>query len=176
MASLRKLASDMEAQLDQLFVQLYGELRRLAHHRVRSKPAAITTTALVHECFERMHQAGCDERERAHFLGYAARAMRSVLVDDARRRLSQRRGDGATHLSFEDQQPELDKADELLKVHESLDALDRHDPRLRQIVEMRYFGGLSDREISQAIGVAERTVQREWHKARRLLHALMVTP
>jgi RNA polymerase sigma factor (TIGR02999 family) len=162
--------------LEKLVALLYDELRGLARQKLRGGRATLLdTTALVHECFERMRQAGSLlATDRAQFLAYASRAMRSVVVDHARRRLSQRRGGGAPHVELDDELDLVPGQDqEVLRVHEALEELSNHDRRLRQVVEMRYFGGLTEEEIAAALGVTERTVRRDWEKARLLLYAVM---
>jgi RNA polymerase sigma factor (TIGR02999 family) len=168
-----ELAS-VQPSLRHMFSQFYNELLDVAHKQTYGKTTTLTRTALVHECFERMQQAGCEARERTHFLGYAARTMRSVVVDDMRRKLSQRRGDGAVHLPFQESIDAEHADEDTRRVHDALAALQQHDPRLRRIVDLRFFAGLDDKEIGQALGVSVRTVQREWDKARRMLQALIV--
>jgi RNA polymerase sigma factor (TIGR02999 family) len=109
--------------------------------------------------------------DRAHFLAYTARAMRSIIVDFARGRLRERRGGDAVHQTLNteliDGLPTGD--DQIVQVHEALEELARRDPRLVQVIEMRYFVGLSEKEIADALALTERTVRRDWEKARLLL-------
>lgn len=160
--------------LNRLFAELYGELHEMARSRVR-RHAPITvldTTALLHESYLRLVKVGAlSVSNRAHFLAYAARVMRSIIVDFARQRLSDRRGGGAVELPFDTQageQPPTPEAD-VVRVHDALEQLAAADVRLVRLVEMRYFGGLTEGEIAEALGVSERTVQRDWEKARLLL-------
>jgi RNA polymerase sigma factor (TIGR02999 family) len=132
----------------------------------------LDTTALVHEAWLRLSGAeGKDFPDRRHFLAYAAQAMRSVVIDLVRARQAERRGGGQAHLTLNTAIAELTPQgdDDVLRVHEALDELALLEPRLAQVVEMRYFGGLLEQEIAQALGVTERTVQRDWQKARLFL-------
>jgi len=158
---------------DELFEALYPELRRLAHSRLaRGRQTLMETCALVNECYVRFVNAGRVElREREHFLAYAAQAMRSIIVDYARERTADKRGGNFEHTEL---RTELDAAlpegaDQIVRVHDALLELESRDARLAKVVEMRYFGGLSETEIAQALGVTERTVRRDWEKARLLL-------
>ncbi len=159
-----------------LFQLLYPELRRAAHARLRGgADALLDTTALVHESYERL--AGTPRlswADRSHFLAYAARAMRSVLVDLARERLAERRGGGAPHLALTTglgEQLGAPDTPELVRVHEALEELAQIEPRLAQGVELRYFGGLSNEEIAAALDISLRTVERDWERARSFLYA-----
>jgi RNA polymerase sigma factor (TIGR02999 family) len=162
------------AAADQVVAQLYGDLQRLARRHVRQAGhlTLLDTTALVHEAWMRLAGSqGADFPDRRHFLAYAAQAMRSVVIDLVRARQAERRGGGQQHLTLDtaiaDQIPQGD--DDLLRVHEALDELAQVEPRLAQVVEMRYFAGLREQEIAEALGVTERTVQRDWQKARLFL-------
>lgn len=133
----------------------------------------LDTTALVHEAWLRL--AGAHGRQdfpdRRHFLAYAARVMRNVVIDLVRARQAQRRGGDQQRLTLNTAVAELlpQSDDDILRVHEALDELAEMEPRLAQVVEMRYFGGLLETEIAAALGVTERTVQRDWQKARLFL-------
>lgn len=159
---------------DRAYALLYADLRRLAHSRLRrsAELTLLDTTALVHESYLRLN-GPADPRfaDRNHFLAYAARVMRSVVVDLVRARLAECRGGGAEHVSLNTTMVGHSAApsDEVLRVHEALEELAAVDPRLASVVEMRYFAGLTEAEIAQALGVTERTVQRDWHKARLFL-------
>lgn len=172
-------AREGDAQaVDALFTQLYPELRRVAHARLHGGgDALLDTTALVHESYERLAgQAGLSFADQSHFLAYAARAMRSVLVDAVRERLAERRGGGAAHLALTTGLGErLAATDEpeLLRVHEALQELAAIEPRLAQVVELRYFGGLANDEIAAALAVGLRTVERDWERARSFLFAAL---
>ena len=161
--------------VEQLFEVLYSELRALAHRQLRDSPSTmLNTTALVHECYERMQRAGTIAgRENGQFLAYASRAMRSVLVDHARARIAGRRGGGAAHIELDSALDQPVEDEQILRVHDALKDLEARDAELAQVVEMRYFGGLSDREIAEVLSVTDRTVRRRFEKARVLLLALM---
>ena len=153
---------------------LYEDLRRIARARLRVHRTLtlLDTTALVHESFLRFANLGTlNVEDRGHFLAYAARAMRSVIVDLVRQKQAQRRGGGDRAVTLDTGVAELSmRSDEdVLRVNEALDDLAKVDPRAAQVVELRYFGGLADHEIAQALGVTERTVYRDWKKARVML-------
>jgi RNA polymerase sigma factor (TIGR02999 family) len=159
--------------LDQLIPVVYDELKRLARHRLHADDPAVTlsTTELVHEAFLKL-AAGSDTgwESRAHFFGAASRAMRQVLVDFARRRNASKRGGGVEHLTLGEGDAALEiELDEILAVDDALVQLERVDPRLRTIVELRFFGGRPESEIAQMLGVSTRTIEREWLKARLVL-------
>jgi RNA polymerase sigma factor (TIGR02999 family) len=160
------------------FALLYDDLRRLARARLRPHQTMtlLDTTSLVHESYMKLVGAqALPVEDRHHFFAYASRVMRNVIVDFARAKLAERRGGGAEHVALNtaigDQlaAPENDA----VRVHEALDVLAQADARLAQVVEMRYFGGLSEAEIADALGLSERTVRRDWEKARLLLLAAM---
>ena len=157
-----------------VIAMLYGELQQLARSRLRrsAEMTLLDTTALVHESYLRIQQAGKpDFADRRHFLAYAAKAMRNIVIDIARARQADRRGGGAQHVPLDTQIGDSValEDDEILRVHEALQELAIVDERLGQVVEMRYFGGLSEAEIAECLGVTERTVQRDWQKARLFL-------
>ncbi len=162
--------------LARLFEILYDDLRRVARARLRGGApiTLLNTTGLVHESYERL--AGLDRLDvstRAHFMAYASRAMRSVIVDAARQRNAERRGGGAAHVTLTTDMGESlsDNQPDVLRVHEAVDELAHIEPRLAQVVEMRHFGGLEYDEIAEALGVSKRTVERDWERARSFLYA-----
>ena len=166
------------AKVDELLPVLYQELRQLARARLSSGGRNITldTTALVHESFLRLQKAGHLElADRDHFLAYAATTMRSIVVDSIRRRRTERRGGDVVHVTLGTQAAaELGASEEeILEVHNALDFLAKVNPRLAQVVEMRYFLGLPDEEIGAALGASGRTIRREWERARLLLSSIM---
>jgi RNA polymerase sigma factor (TIGR02999 family) len=167
------------AAFDGLFSILYPELRRIAHLRLAGnvRDTLMGTTSLVHDCYLKFSQA---ERltpgDRVHFLSYAATVMRSIVVDAVRAGQAERRGGDAVHVPVDtgvaDSVPD-NARQEILDVHAALEDLGKLDQRLVRVVEMRYFGGMKEAEIAQALGVTDRTVRRDWEKARLLLaHAL----
>ena len=158
--------------LDQLMPVVYDELKRLAHHRLcASDPGAtLSTTELVHEAFLKLAAGSSEWENRAHFFGAASHAMRQVLVDFARRRNADKRGGGLEHVSLGEGDVALDiELDEILAVDQALAELERVEPRLRTIVELRFFAGLGEREIAAMLGVSTRTIERDWIKARLVL-------
>jgi RNA polymerase sigma factor (TIGR02999 family) len=157
-----------------LFEATYPELRRLARARLRSggRSALLDTTSLVHEWYVRFVRGGRVRlADRTHFMRYAGRAMRSVIVDFARRRNAARRGAGAAHESLDRQAAEgvASGEEQILRVHEAVEELARLEPRMAQVVKLRYFVGLTEGEIASALGLADRTVRRDWEKARLFL-------
>jgi len=165
--------------LDRLFGVVYPDLRRLARARLRGRMAEadLGTTALVHECYLKMHATRrLEASDRSRFFAYVAMAMRSIIVDLARERATQRRGGAFSHVEFDtdhDLPGDLRDAAQILRIHEALEEIGHHDRRLSQVVEMRYFGGYEDEEIAQALEVSVRTVRRDWQKARLLLTAAL---
>jgi RNA polymerase sigma factor (TIGR02999 family) len=161
-----------------LFPLLYNELRRLARSRLASggRHTLLDTASLVHEAFLRMQrEGGVSLNDREHFLAYAATTMRSVVIDFVRRRNADRRGGGVEHVTLDTRAAEqLGASDgEILAVHDALETLAKVVPRLVSVVEMRYFAGLSDAEIASALGLSDRTVRRDWDRARLLLAVML---
>jgi RNA polymerase sigma factor (TIGR02999 family) len=163
---------------DALFTAAYGELRKLARSRLRDggRNTMLDTSVLVHESYLRCLNGGpLRSSERRAFFAYASQVMRTVIIDDVRERQAQRRGGDWQRLTldtaFSDSLPAGEN--ELLRVHDALDVLAQAEPRLAKVVEMRYFGGYTEAEIGQALEVNERTVRRDWDKARLLLRALL---
>lgn len=143
-----------------------------ARLRAGGRNTLLDTSSLVHESYLRFAGAWhLQLRDRSHFMRWAGRVMRSVIVDFARRRLAARRGGDMTRLTLTtalDSQALHGEA-EIVRVHEALDEMALHDPRMAAIVEMRYFAGMTETEIAEAVGVGERTVRRDWEKARLFL-------
>ena len=168
-------SGDVQA-VDKLFAALYEELHRIAHLQLR-RNAPVTlldTTSLVHESFLRLLKAGSlKPSDRAHFLGYSARAMRSIVVDAVRRRMTERRGGNLVHLDVDAARDVAHNPgeDEIMRVNDALNELARVDERLVRVVEMRYFAGMQEQEVADALGVSVRTVARDWEKARLFLAA-----
>jgi len=163
---------------DALLPLLYDELRHLARARLSSGGRNVTldTTALVHESFLRLQKAGhLEVADRDHFLAYAAASMRSIVVDAIRRRRSERHGGNVVHVTLGTHAAsELGASEEeILEVHDALGFLAKVNTRLAQVVEMRYFLGLTDAEIAAALGMTDRTVRRDWERARLLLASMM---
>nr|WP_316644006.1 ECF-type sigma factor [uncultured Roseateles sp.] len=162
----------------QRFVQHYDALKRLAKSRLRRHETftLLDTTALVHESFMRLVASDQVRAEdKAEFLAYAAQVMRSVIVDHARARLALRRGERAEHLPLDTGLGERLCVAEtrVLEVNEALQVLEQSEPRLARVVEMQFFGGMTEIEIAESLGVSDRTVRRDWEKARLLLQVAL---
>jgi len=175
---IRRVNADEPGARDQLFAAAYAELRKLARSRLRDggRNTVLDTTALVHESYLRFLTAGqLRSDDRRAFFAYASRVMRSVIIDAVRERQAERRGGDLDRMTLNTQL--LDKLpaaeDELLQVNEALEALALAEPRLAKVVEMRYFGGYTEVEIAEALDLTERTVRRDWDKARLLLGAML---
>jgi RNA polymerase sigma factor (TIGR02999 family) len=171
LAELRKGAP--EAQ-EELFRLIYGELRRLADSYMRNQPSdhTLQPTALVNEAYLRlMRGADAPWNDRAHFLTAAARAMRSILVDFARRRKAQKRGGGRGKVTL-DESAHAGKhpSAEVVAVHDALEKLEEVDPQGSRIVELRFFGGLSMEEAARILEISEATAYRSWNLARSWLY------
>jgi RNA polymerase sigma factor (TIGR02999 family) len=161
-----------------MFPLLYEELRRLARSRLAAggRNTLLDTHALLHESFMRLQQAGhADLADREHFLAYAATTMRSIVVDHVRRRKAERHGGDVAHVTLNTAvADELGSSeDEVLDIHDALETLGKVEPRLVQVVEMRYFAGLSEVEVAGALGITDRTVRRDWERARLLLAGML---
>ena len=171
--------NDVPQAVNRLFDVLYKDLRRVANARLHANGRApdMSPTVLVHETYERLvHLQSLQVSDRRQFFTYAATVMRSVIVDMARARLAERRGGGLADIQINTLMEAslaspLD--DSVVQIHEALDQLAAVEPRLAQVVELRYFGGLSMVEIAEALELTERTVARDWTKARSLLAAML---
>ena len=156
-----------------LFELVYDELRRLAASLMRRERAEHTLqlTELVHEAFLRLTGAtGIEWQDRAHFMGIAARAMRQILVDHARRHRAAKRGGGLTRVTLSGAEPAApEEAAEILDLHEALERFAALDRRAAQVVELRVFGGLSVQEVAHLLEVSPRTVDGDWAVARMWL-------
>ena len=173
LAVVVRQAALMESSVQNPFHVLYEELRRLAHRRLRGEHPGHTlgTTGLVHETYLRLAGAPGDEwRDRVHFFAVASQTMRRILVDYARRHGALRRGGGLQRVSLTDQATVAERSDMLLALDAALERLATLNPRLSQVVECRYFGGLTVEETAQVLGVTPRTVERDWAKARCWLY------
>lgn len=170
---LRARDGDREV-MDRLFGQVYDELRRVAHHALRAERTGhtLSTTGLVHEAyFKLVDQTRVEWRDRGHFFGVAARAMRQILVEYARRRGAVKRGGRVRVVALEDGLvPAEERAEALLAVDEALTRLAGHDPAMALVVECRFFAGLSEEETAEATGTSLRTVQRQWRRAKAWLY------
>ena len=153
---------------------VYDELKRQARFLMaRERPNhTLQPTALVHEAFMKLsEQSGIDWKNRSHFYGFASRIMRQILVDHARLHAAAKRGGKPIHFSLDDVQiPIEDRADSILALNEVLERLEEFDEKQAKLVEMKFFGGLSNQEIAESLDISERTVGREWQAARLWLY------
>lgn len=174
-ALLRKARDENDSSAIDLIVgALYPDLHRMAQAQL-AKNNTITlldTTSMVHEAYERLRSAARIEADcRGQFMAYASQVMRSIVVDFVRKRRAERRGGGAAHVTLStDLLDSGGSSDEdIERVNDALGELASVDQRLKQVVEMRYFGGFAEQEIGEALGVSERTVRRDWERAKLLL-------
>jgi len=176
---LGEAEAEVEGAKERLFAALYTELRQLAERQLRrAAGASVSPTTLLHEAYLGMAQGDAVFPDRARFMGYASRVMRGLIIDFARQRRAQKRGADFcitqidTKVAEQHAEPNAEEP-ELLQLSEALDALAVRDPRLAELVDLRYFCGFSLAEIAALRGVSERTVQRDWDKARGMLFQLM---
>jgi len=163
---------------DELFRMMYQDLRRLASSRLRRSEniTMLDTTALVHESYLRFqHQSDLGGMTQGQFLAYAARVMRFVVIDFVRQRHAERRGGDHLHVTLNTEVAESVSVrdDDVIRIHDAIEELAQVDDRLARIVEMRCFAGLDEMAIAQALGITDRTVRRDWQKARLLLKAVL---
>jgi len=183
---LRQLADGDREAFDRLLPLVYDELHHLAmHHRRRwSGDETLNTTAIVHEAYVRL--AGTPEpawHGQPHFMAVASRAMRHVLLDNARRRQRQKRGGARERIPWHDVEAALEgggnaveaRAEALIALDQVLRRLEQHDPRQSRIVECRFFGGMSIQETAVALGISSATVKRGWTMAQAWLHRELTT-
>lgn len=176
-AALRDIDTRDSSALDRAFSSFYPDLKRIAHARLRGSglQGQVQTTALVHDSYLKL--AGGPAREfpdRAHFLAYASRVLRSIVIDVVREVRAQRRGGDVDVVTLDTgiQEAAAEQVD-VEAVNDALEDLVKLDPGLARLVEMRFFGGLTEEEIAEALGVSGSTVRREWAKARSLLFTLL---
>jgi len=165
-----------ESAFESVVSLAYGELRRMAASfmRGRTKGNTLQPTALVHEAYLRLVQGGAPWESRAHFFGAAARAMRQVLVEHARRKSARKRAGGAVRVTFEDLEVHsAEPQSDLFALDEALTALARVDDRFTRVLELRYFGGFRLEEIADLTGRSLATVKRDWSYARAWLNDYM---
>jgi RNA polymerase sigma factor (TIGR02999 family) len=161
---------DEEAR-DELIPLVYEQLRRIAHHRLRGERAGHTlqTADLINEAYLRLVEQSVTWQSRAHFFGIAARLMRHILVDKARARHRLKRGGDLQQISLTAAEGAQLESANLLKLHEALENLAEVDPQRSQIVELRFFGGLTVAETAEVMGISTPTVERGWRAARAWL-------
>ena len=172
-ALLRAWRAGDSLALEQLTTLVYNELRRIASRYMRDERAGVTlqTTALVHETYLRlMDMANVDSEHRGQFFALAAQMMRRILVDAARERRSQKRGGEVVRCNLDECAVVSSEPDRfVLALNDSLDVLERLAPRQAKVVELRYFGGLTEEETAEAMSTSARTVRRDWQFARAWL-------
>ncbi|MEO8063415.1 MAG: ECF-type sigma factor [Pseudomonadota bacterium] len=162
---------------DRLFSLLYGELHRLAQRELRRNSAAtLSPTTLLHETFINVSERDLHFPDRSRFFAYAARAMRGLLIDYLRNRQAQKRGAGFEITSLPTEVPQVKEDFSVESLSSALDSLAQIDSRLAECVDLKFFCGFSFAEIAQMRAVSERTVQRDWDKARILLHRMLEEP
>jgi RNA polymerase sigma factor (TIGR02999 family) len=179
-AVTRALASaasgDRESQ-DRLWHLTYAELHQIAQrHLLGERPDhTLSATALVHEAYLKLvDQRDIDWQDRGHFFGVASNVCRRILVDHARRRLAQKRGGARIKVTLDPAMVAVHgQSDEILALNEALERLSELNERLAKIVECRYFGGLSEEQTAEALGISVRTVRRDWVKAKGLLYTML---
>lgn len=168
---------DREQAVDELSAEVYDELRALATHYLSAERPdhTLQPTALVHEAYVRLARSGRVEVQgRSHFVAIAARVMRQVLVDHARAHRAAKRGGAIPKVALFDAVARLEEpAIDLVALDEALSALAELDPRMCKLVELKYFGGLTNAEAAEVLGTSQRTVEREWSMARAWLHRRM---
>ena len=172
-ALLADLRAGDEAAVDAILPHVYAELQDMAHRQLRGEREGHTlnTTALVHEAYLKLvRQDQADWQNRAHFLSVAALAMRRILINYAKKRQAEKRGGGAVLATLEEGAVgHATRTDELLALDEALDRLAARSERQARVVELAFFGGLTQPEIGEALGIGEATVRRDWRMARAWL-------
>lgn len=170
---LRKWRDGDESAFDQLLPLIHDALHRLAHQYVNRERRVHTlqTTALVNEAYLRLvGQADVDWQSRAHFIAVSAQVMRHILVDYARRRASGKRGGGYLHITLDDEgAASVERSAELLALDDALTSLEKVHPRGCKLVELRYFGGMNNKEAADVLRISETTVERDWRLAKAWL-------
>lgn len=173
---LQRASQGDAGALGDVFQALYPDLKRIARARLYSQGRgnAMQTTTLVHESFLKLVEGKLARLEdRRHFFAYAAKTMRHLIIDNAREHLAERRGAGAEHVTMsaaEALAAGSGSDEQLLRVHEALGELEKIDPELAELVELRYFAGYTEPEVAELLGVNERTVRRRWDKGRAWLY------
>ena len=176
-AALQRIDASDTAELDRIFAACYPDLKRIAHARLRGSPLQghLQTTALVHDSYLKLSAGQARAYpDRLHFLAYASRTLRSIVIDIVREERALRRGGGLDLVTLDTAAVEgIAPSVDVETVNSALEELRKIDEPLARLVEMRFFGGMTELEIAEALGMSERTVRREWHKARALLLTLI---
>ena len=177
-ALLVELEAGKPHALDELIPLVYSELRSLAagYLQGEGEGATLQPTVLVHEAFIRLvDQRTATWQNRAHFFSVAARVMRRVIIDHARRRKAEKRGGGRLVTLDVESGGSIDEPGELIRIHEALEELEKLDERRARMVELRYFGGLTIEETAQVLGVSTVTVKRDWQLAKAWLQRALTS-
>jgi RNA polymerase sigma factor (TIGR02999 family) len=165
------------SELDQAFAAFYPELKKIAHARLRGSGlnGSIQTTALVHDSYVKLASSpGIEVGDRLQFFAYSSRVLRSIVVDLVREQRALRRGGDADIVTLDTAAGEgMPPSVDVETVDDALRDLEKLDATLARLVEMRFFGGMTEDEIAEALGVSVRTVSRDWKKARALLLTLV---
>jgi len=178
---LQRWSAGEDEAFERLLPLVYDDLRAIAHRRLEGERSdhTLQTTALVNEVYLRLVDADdVDWSDRAHFFAIASKVVRRVLVEHARKRDAEKRGGGVTHVQLTPAAAGEDPREqslEVLALDRALTALARRDPRLEQVVEHRFFAGLSVRETAEVLDVSTRTVERDWRRARTYLYRALAT-
>ena len=183
-SQVTKLLIDLESgdksAFESLVVLMYDDLRVLARRQLRIRGGMVTlhTSGLVHEAYLKLvDQTRLVWDDRGHFLAVYARVMHNILIDLARHNKAAKRGGNQVQVTMEDHYAVINtQADELLAVDEALVGLSRLDERLARVVECRFFAGLTEEETALALDISDRTVRRDWIKARTILHGMLGSP
>lgn len=169
---LKQAEAGEPQRLAAVFEALYPELRRLAASRLRGNDSTYSPTALVNEFYLRLNAGEpLSLASRRHFFAAAAKAMRWIVVDHARRGHAEKRGGGVGPVTLSERIAATTDSNEVLALHDGLEALDQVNPRQREVVELRYFIGLEFAEVAELLECSERTAKREWERARAFLYA-----
>ncbi|MBX2819529.1 MAG: sigma-70 family RNA polymerase sigma factor [Rhodothermaceae bacterium] len=179
---LKALQDGDESALDHLFVQVYDELHSMAHNKRKNwigKDYTLNTTALVHEAYMKlMEHSQHDWNSRAHFMGVAAKAMRHILINYAEKRRTKKRGGDLKKVSLEEERASIDdviemsdeQADKLLAIESAIKKLEKNNERQVRIIECKFFGGMTNDETAETLGISKATVKRDWAMAQAWLH------
>lgn len=175
LTQLLRAARDGDAQAgNRAYSLVFERLREAAHAQLRKRGtpgATLTPTALVNEAWLKLSAARYEIKDREHYLAIASGAMRQIVVDAARASVASKRGAGAVQVTLSDDLPGHSLDVNVLTLETALQRLEKLDARLAQVVQYRYFVGLTEEEIASVLGITDRTVRRDWRKARAFLHA-----
>lgn len=176
-ALLRLWGEGDESAQERLFPLIYEDLRRIArrHRRAMDSHQTLETTGLVHEAYLRLVDREQSEwRDRLQFFAMASRAVRSVVVDEARKRLAAKRGGDRVRVPLDDSDVEIaDPLEEIVEIHEALDRLAERSPRMARVIECRFFGGLEMAETAEALKISPRTAERDWQRGKLYLYEIL---